>query len=367
MGSDRFGISCDFKQLDQIKFKTGSNVLSKWTGCNHSCRNQALYRMNVKNDMYGKNFRLKKFRIDNKDTICGAKDKDLQQTFDNAKEKCKGKGNMKRMILFFERDTSKLNGEAKRPTEVLAKNDTCKFGEFTINLTEDVRSKLQQSGPFTDMFEGRFITKPGWLADKGVQKDDILMEWRYILPNSRTEQTSNATDGDKNPNGPSTRRLNNLASSLTKLIFHRARKVEFTGEDDNARSMFNTKKLRMGGLRGYHNRREIQKTFMDNVKGNEVSLGGCLEQKGIKAGDELVAFQHGEKNESTKKEDNKWHTRFANAAKLASTTTLTMWFISPNRKIEVSKVEVEDAGRRRLIALSDRFRRLREFQARTSM
>jgi len=225
------------------------------------------------------------------------------------------------------------------------------------------------------MFNGRYIAKPMWLERYGVQPDDILWSFReqeivsnngeHSLGFSDNETTFTGSDTDKEkfdkawmnkldkirePIGENT--LGITASKLASLEFYRPAKV--INEDGELGITFWTA--------GSYDRQWVH-------NGNNAAQ--CIKTAGILTGDKLLKFQSGtDPVVVTKPHDKKWisgtfkQAKLAAAKKEAAAKPLTMWFISDKREIDPKQSE-EATGRRRLIALSDRFRRLREFQART--
>jgi len=130
----------------------------------------------------------------------------------------------------------------------------------------------------------------------------------------------------------------------------------FTGKDEKYLSIFDEQL----GLT-WRNRRKTK-----NIKVQGV-LADFLQSSGITVNHELLKFKSGSDGvQDTAKNSNTWHSAFAKSVAKAN-TPLTMWFISETDITESVVPKVETDARRRLTALSDRFRRLREFQARTSM
>jgi len=374
--SERFGITCDFPQLHNITFHTKfgyENWLKTWTGWNHVKNNQALYQMHIRDHMYGTNFQLKKFRINGTDengnvhvpTPTPGTETGWKQELADATKACEGVENTsKRVTLFFQGKSSEYTAGVQKVTK---KTDTCTSGYYTISPDSELWVNFEKVE-----FDGRFITVvPKCLEDYGVKPGDILKSFAsnktYTVEKKNVDWLRQLHLDARNQ----TMKNDSYMSHLNKLVFYRPAVV--------------TAKKSLGEITCFwdnngYNRRKMRKTKELKDKG---AAAKCLLDAGISDQNYLMKFQLGAKDaEFTSTGDGKWIKTF-NQYKNGiveddQSTYLTMWFISETDITAVGlglpalpvpvPVPVENGnGRRRLTALSDRFRRLREFQASTSM
>lgn len=232
------------------------------------------------------------------------------------------------------------------------------------------KGQAQQLGAF----EGRFVEYlPLWLENIGVEKDDMLTHFTRQktackgndVPSSGSEKLKKQQDEKM--------KLLRTAADAQKILtmkFYRLKKIVYTGAIETAPKLFHTSTA--GQIRT--NRRKISSSKVGKIVAGSIEdkLFKYLVENGIKDDGtyELVRFQSDKDVKmETARHDQVWQD------KLTCEDELTLWFrcekdiqkYVDHQVVLLDRYNAAQKGAstsaRRLIALADRFQRVRDYQA----